>query len=362
MADKRDYYEVLGVDKSASDQEIKRAFRAMAKKYHPDLNPGDAEAEERFKEANEAYEVLSDPEKKARYDQFGHAGVDPNYGAGSGGFTGGFGDFGDLGDLLGNIFGGFGRSSTGSANGPRRGEDIQKTIVLGFEEAAKGVRKDIEFKRIETCSDCRGTGAKNGTSTSTCTECGGSGYIRINQRTPFGVMQTQRTCDRCRGKGTTIDQPCQKCAGNGRCRVNRVKTVEFPAGIDDGQTLTVRGEGCSGTNNGPSGDLLLTVTIRPHHILEREGYDVFCTVPLTYWQAALGDEISVYTLDGQHKLKVPAGTQPNDTMTLKGKGVTRLHSRGRGDQIVRFTVTVPKKLNSEQKAALEEMKKLFDKK
>ncbi len=368
MADnKRDYYEVLELQKGASDNDIKKSYRNLARKYHPDMNPGNKEAEEKFKEINEAYEVLSDPEKKSRYDQFGHAGVDPNFGAGAGGYGGGFGgfgDFGDLGDILGSFFGGgFGGTTRSSqANAPRRGEDIQKTIILSFEEAAKGCTKEIDFKRIETCNDCKGTGAKDGTSTSRCPECGGNGYVRINQRTPFGTMQTQRTCSKCGGKGSIIEQPCTKCGGAGRCRVNRTKTVEIPAGIDDGQTMTVRGEGCAGVNNGPSGDLLLTVSIRPHHILERDGYDVYCTVQLSFWQAALGDEISVFTLDGPQKIKVPAGTQPNDSMTLKGKGISRLHGRGKGDQIVRFTVSVPKKLSSEQKKELERMKGLFENK
>ncbi len=358
---------MLELQKGASDNDIKKSYRNLARKYHPDMNPGDKEAEEKFKEINEAYEVLSDPEKKSRYDQFGHAGVDPNFGAGGGygGYGGGFGDFGDLGDILGSFFGGgfgggFGSSRSSQANAPRRGEDIQKSIILSFEEAAKGCTKEIEFKRIETCNDCKGTGAKDGTSTSQCPECGGAGYVRLSQRTPLGTIQTQRTCEKCRGKGVIIDQPCRKCGGAGRCRVSRTRTVDIPAGIDDGQTMTVRGEGCAGANNGPSGDLLLTVTIRPHHILERDGYDVYCTVQLSFWQAALGDEISVFTLDGNQKIKVPAGTQPGDTMTLKGKGISRLHGRGRGDQIVHFTVSVPKKLSSEQKKELERMKGIFE--
>lgn len=362
MAEKRDYYEVLGVDKSASEADIKKAFRAAAKKYHPDLNPGDATAEERFKEVNEAYEVLSDAEKKARYDQFGHAGVDPNFGAGGagdfGGFTGGFGDFGDI---FSSFFGGgftSGRSS--SANAPRRGEDVVKTVILSFEEAAKGCKREVEFKRIETCSDCGGSGSARGTSPESCPDCGGSGYIRVSQRTVFGTIQSQRACDRCGGRGTIIKTPCSKCAGQGRCRVLRKKTVEFPAGVDDGQTLTVRGEGHVGANNGPAGDLMMNITIRPHAILERDGYDVHCPVTLSFWQAALGCEIDVCTLDGDFRVKVPAGTQPNDTMTLKGKGITRLHSRGKGDEILHFTVSVPKKLTDEQKRALQEMQTMFD--
>jgi molecular chaperone DnaJ len=364
LADKkRDFYEVLGVDKSAGEADIKKAFRTAAKKHHPDMNPDDPTAEAKFKEVNEAYEVLSDPEKKARYDQFGHAGVDPNFGAGGGADFGDFGGFGDLGDIFGSIFGGFGGGFGGRSanpNAPRRGEDLQKTVVLSFEEAAMGCRKEIEYKRVETCSDCGGTGAKGGTDKKTCPDCGGSGYIRINQRTPFGTMQTQRACEKCGGGGSIIENPCPKCGGHGRCRVTRKEVFEFPAGIDDGQAMTVRGKGNAGANNGPSGDIILAVTIRPHPILEREGYNVHCPVSLSFWQAAMGTEIDVVTLEGNQKVRVPAGTQPNDTMTLKGKGVTRLHSRGKGDQILHFTVAVPKKLTSEQEKGLESIRSLFE--
>ena len=358
---KRDFYEVLGIEKSASDDDIKRAYRQAAKKYHPDLHPGDAGAEAKFKEVNEAYEVLSDKEKRARYDQFGHAGVDPNFGAGGGGGFGGydFGDFGDLGDLFGSFFGGgfgaqSGRSSN-NANAPRRGSDVRQTIVLSFEEAAKGCSKEIEYRRIEQCSDCHGSGARAGTTPKTCSACNGTGTVRLQQRTMFGVIQTQKACDTCRGTGRIIEQKCQKCCGAGRVKVPRKRKVDLPAGIDEGQTYTVRGEGSAGVNNGPSGDLYIDIAVRPHHFFERDGYDVHCEVPLTFAQAALGGEIDVMTLDGVQKVRVSAGTQPGDVHTLKGKGIQKLNGRGKGDQLIHFTLSVPKNLNEAQKRLIREM-------
>ena len=358
---KRDFYEVLGIEKSASDDDIKRAYRQAAKKYHPDLHPGDAGAEAKFKEVNEAYEVLSDKEKRARYDQFGHAGVDPNFGAGGGGGFGGydFGDFGDLGDLFGSFFGGgfgaqSGRSSN-NANAPRRGSDVRQTIVLSFEEAAKGCSKEIEYRRIEQCSECHGSGARAGTTPKTCSACNGTGTVRLQQRTMFGVIQTQKACDTCRGTGRIIEQKCQKCGGAGRVKVPRKRKVDLPAGIDEGQTYTVRGEGSAGVNNGPSGDLYIDIAVRPHHFFERDGYDVHCEVPLTFAQAALGDEIDVMTLDGVQKVRVSAGTQPGDVHTLKGKGIQKLNGRGKGDQLIHFTLSVPKNLNETQKRLIREM-------
>lgn len=363
MADsKRDFYEVLGVEKSASDDEIKRAYRQAAKKYHPDLHPGDAGAEAKFKEVNEAYEVLSDKEKRSRYDQFGHAGVDPNFGAGGpgGGFGGfDFGDLGDLGDLFGSFFGGGGfggatRSGAG-ANAPKRGGDTRQQIVLTFEEAALGCSKEIDYKRIEQCSECHGSGARPGTSAKTCPTCGGSGAVRQQQRTMFGVIQTQSACSACRGTGRIIEQKCQKCGGVGRVKVPRKRKVDFPAGVDDGQTLTVRGEGSVGVNGGPSGDLFIDIVVRPHHFFERDGYDVHCEVPLTFAQAALGAEIDVMTLEGVQKVKVSAGTQPGETQTLKNKGIQRLNGHGKGNQIIHFSISVPKGLNEQQKQLIRQM-------
>ncbi len=357
MADKRDYYEVLGVDKNASDDEIKKAYRKMAKKYHPDLNPNDKEAEVRFKEVNEAYEVLSDSTKKSRYDQFGHAGVDPNYGAGGGGgYGGGFGGFGDFGDL-GDIFstfsgGGFGGRQQANPNAPRRGGDVSSSINLSFEEAAKGCKKKINVTKIENCAECHGSGAENGTNVKTCQACHGTGQIRVTQRTPFGQMQTSHVCDQCRGSGKIIEKPCKACAGKGRVRRTKEQTVEIPAGIDDGQVITLRGGGDAGTHGGPNGDLHINVNIRPHPVFERRGFDVFCEVPITFSQAALGSEITVPTLDGNVKFAIHEGTQPGDEFKLKGKGIQRLRYTGRGDQYVKIKVEVPKNLSKEQKEIL----------
>ena len=361
MADKRDYYEVLGVDKNADDSAIKKAYRQQAKKYHPDLNPGDKEAEAKFKEVNEAYEVLSDSEKKSRYDQFGHAGVDPNFGGGgAGGGFGGFSDFGDLGDIFGSFFGGgFGGGGRRSnPNAPRRGNDTVASVMLTFEEAAKGCEKEIKFTHVESCSSCGGSGAKAGTQVHTCSRCNGSGHIMATQRTAFGVMQTQQVCPDCGGKGKKIDTPCPKCSGNGRVRVTKTQTVNIPAGIDDDQTLNVRGQGDAGINGGPSGDLHINVTVRPHPIFERDGFDVFCDIPVTFVQAALGDEITVPTLDGKVKFKIHEGTQPGDEFKLSGKGIKRIGGSGRGNQYVKIVVEIPKNLSSEQKSALKKFDEL----
>ncbi len=358
MADKRDYYEVLGVEKSASADEIKKAYRKKAKQYHPDLNPGDKEAEAKFKEANEAYEVLSDDQKKARYDQFGHAGVDPNYGAGGGGFGGGFGGFGDdidLGDIFSSFFGGgFGGGSSRRANpnAPRRGEDLQSTVTISFEEAAKGCRRKVDVNRIEICPECSGSGAQKGTSPTTCPECHGSGQVMAQQKTPFGVIQTQRACSRCGGKGKIIETPCQKCRGRGRVSKHSTLEVNIPAGIDDRQILNVRGEGNKGINGGPAGDLHVNVNVRPHPFFERDGFNVWCDVHVTFVQAALGDTLMVPTLDGKVKYDIPAGTQPGAVYVLKGKGIQNIHTKVRGNQLVRIIVDVPTKLSGEQRDAL----------
>ena len=358
MADKRDYYEVLGVDKNASPDEIKKAYRKKAKQYHPDLNPGDKEAEAKFKEANEAYEVLSDEQKKARYDQFGHAGVDPNYGAG-GGFGGGFGGFGDdfdLGDIFSSFFGGGGGFGGGSRranpNAPRRGEDLQSTVTISFEEAAKGCKRKVDVNRIEICPECNGSGAAKGSQPVTCPECHGSGQVTAQQRTPFGVIQTQRACTRCGGKGKIVENPCQNCRGRGRVTKHSSLEVNIPAGIDDRQILNVRGEGNKGINGGPAGDLHVNVNVRPHPFFERDGFNVWCEVHVTFVQAAMGDSIQVLTLDGPVKYDMPAGTQPGAVFKLKGKGIQNIHSKIRGDQLVRIIVDVPTKLNAEQKDAL----------
>lgn len=355
MADKRDYYEVLGVQKGASDDEIKKAYRACAKKYHPDLHPGDKECEEKFKEVNEAYEVLSDSDKKARYDQFGHAGVDSNYGAGAGGAGSPFGQGIDIDDIFSSFFGGFGGRRSNNANAPMSGSDIETTVYISFEEAAKGCKQTINYSCVTTCDDCHGTGAQPGTSPKTCSSCGGSGKVTINQRTPFGVVQTQRTCDACHGRGKIVDNPCKKCGGSGKQRKNKTVDVTIPAGIKDQQILNVSGRGNAGTNGGPAGDLHVYVNVRPHPVFERRGDDVWCEVPITFTQAALGADVVVPTLDGKVSYTVREGTQPGDVFRLKGKGIQRLGGRGRGDQYVRVTVEVPKNLNGKQKELIKQL-------
>ena len=358
MADKRDFYEVLGVDRSASDDELKKAYRKAAKKYHPDLNPGDKEAEARFKEVNEAYEILSDQEKRSRYDQFGHAGVDPNYSAGGyggggfGGGFGGFGDFGDIGDIFSSIFGGGFGGGRANPNAPRRGGDVTTSVTISFEEAAKGCKKKVKVTSIDGCTDCHGTGAADGTTPKSCPTCHGTGHVKVVQRTPFGQMQTQRPCDQCRGSGKIIEKPCRTCSGKGKVRRTREEEINIPAGIDDSQILVVRGKGDAGINGGPAGDLNISVNVRPHPVFERDGTDVYCEIPITFVQAALGAEIQVPTLDGKANLKIREGTQPGDKFRLKGKGIVRTNSTYRGDQYVIITVEVPKDLTKAQKEIL----------
>ncbi len=364
MADKRDYYEVLGVSKTASDDELKKAFRKLAKQYHPDLHPDDKEAEAKFKEVNEAYEVLSDKDKRAKYDQFGFAGVDPNYGTGQGGYGGygsysggGFGGFGDMGDIFESFFGGgFGGSSRSNANAPKRGQDIRINATISFMEACNGVKKSVRFTHYEKCADCGGSGAKAGTHSETCPDCGGSGTVRVNQRTPLGVFQTTKTCDRCGGKGKIIKEVCQSCQGQGRVRKTLNKEIEIPAGIDDGQTLKVTGAGDCGINGGQNGDLNVRISVKPDNIFEREGYDIYTEIPISYAQAALGDEIVVPTIDGKVKYNVPAGTQTGTVFRLRGKGVKRLYRTDRGDHYVTVKVEIPKNLSKKQS----ELLKAFD--
>ncbi len=362
--EKRDYYDVLGVDKSVSDDDLKKAYRKAAKKYHPDLHPGDAEAEKKFKEVNEAYEVLSNKEKRARYDQFGHAGVDPNFGAGGGqgGYGGGFtGDFGDLGDIFSSFFGGgFGGGQRSNPNAPRRGNDASASVNVSFEEAAKGCKKTIKITKIDNCPDCGGSGAEKGSTPKTCPVCHGSGQVTSVQRTPFGQMRTQHVCDNCRGRGKIVDKPCHTCAGKGRIRHTVEKTVDIPAGIDDGQIINLRGGGDAGINGGPAGDLRINVNMRPHPIFERRGFDVYCDIPITFAQAALGAEITVPTLDGKVKFTIHEGTQPNDEFKLKGKGIQRLNYIGKGDQYVKIIVEVPRDLSKAQREKLKEFDSLTD--
>lgn len=365
MADKRDYYEVLGVSKTASADEIKKAYRQCAKKYHPDLNPGDKEAETRFKEANEAYEVLSDENKKARYDQYGHAGVDPNFGAGGGGFGGfDFGDAFDLGDIFGSFFGGGfgGGRQRQNPNAPRKGSTVQASVTLSFEEAAKGCKKTVKINRVDVCSECGGNGCAKGSQPETCSACGGRGQVSVQQRTPFGVMSSTKQCPTCGGKGKIIKNPCPKCRGTGAESKPATVDVTIPAGIDDHQALNVRGMGNKGVNGGEAGDLRVVVNVRPHPFFERDGFDVWCEFTVTYAQAALGDTVYIPTLDGKVKYDLPAGTQPGEVFRFRNKGIQQLGGRGRGNQYVKIIVDVPKNLNNKQKELLREFDKSLENK
>ncbi len=353
MANKRDYYEVLGISKSASADEIKKAYRSLAKKYHPDMNPGDKEAEVKFKEVNEAYAVLSDEEKKRIYDQYGHAGLDGGMGGGAGGF-GGFSnfDFGDIGDIFSSFFGGGASSGSSRRNGPIRGEDIAYRINLSFEEAAFGCKKDISYGRIERCSDCGGSGAEKGTSAETCQQCNGTGQIRVTQKTMLGMMQTTRACDACRGTGKFIKTPCKNCSGKGYVKLTKKLSISIPAGIDDGERVGVTGQGNEGRNGGPAGDLIVVVNVKPHSIFKRDGYNLYCDVPISYAEAALGAELSIPTLEGDVKYTIPEGTQTGTRFTIKGSGIQMLRSQRKGDLIFTANVEVPKNLNENQKDLL----------
>lgn len=363
MADKRDYYEVLGLQKGASEDELKQAYRKLSRKYHPDFNPDNAEAEEKFKEINEAYEVLSDADKRSRYDQFGHAGVDPSYGGGGfgGGFSGGFGGFDDMSDIFSSFFGGFGGSSSRSnPNAPRRGQDIQKNVNIDFMDACKGKDVDIKISRMEKCPDCNGSGAEKGSSRETCPDCHGTGQVKVTQKTPFGMISSQKSCPKCGGKGSTIKNPCSNCRGSGRVSTDKTISVSIPAGIDDGQTIRVSGQGHGGLNGGPNGDLLVSVTVRPHAIFERDEYDIHTELPITYIQAALGAEVEVPTIDGTVVYNIPEGTQPGTIFRFKGKGVKKLNRADRGNQYVKIAIEVPTGLSKKQKDLLKAFEDSLD--
>ena len=352
MADqkKRDYYEVLGLKKGASDDELKKAFRKLAKENHPDLHPNDKGAEARFKEVNEAYEVLSDSDKKAKYDQYGHAGVDPNFGAG--GFGGSYDDMGfDLGSIFESFFGG-GMGGARSRTAPQKGENIRVGVTLSFEEAAFGCEKNIYVTRVEDCSDCSGTGAEQGTTPEVCSQCNGSGVIRTQQRTMLGMVASTSPCPKCEGTGKIIHQPCKTCKGKGKVKRQKTVNVKIPAGIDNGQAVSMRGQGHAGLNGGPTGDLLISVNVRAHAIFERDGYSVLCEMPISFVQAALGAEFEVPTLDGKVKYTIPEGTQTGTVFRLKGKGIPNLNGHGRGDQYVTVVVEIPRNLTKEQKELL----------
>ncbi|MDE7053419.1 MAG: molecular chaperone DnaJ [Oscillospiraceae bacterium] len=356
MADqKRDYYEVLGVSKTAADADIKKAYRKLAKENHPDLHPGDKAAEARFKEVNEAYEVLSNSDKRSRYDQFGFAGVDPNYAAQNGGYGGGFDggfDFGDLGDIFGSFFGGGFGGGARTRNGPQRGESLRMGLTVTFEEAAFGCEKEVTLERVEQCENCKGAGAAPGTSPETCTNCGGSGTVQQRRQTPMGVFATTGPCPRCGGKGKIISNPCKACGGSGQTRKKKTVKVSIPAGIDDRQIISLRGQGNAGKNGGPAGDLQIVITVQPHQLFRRDGADVYCDAPITFTQAVLGGEMEIPTIDGKVSYTLPEGTQTGSTFRLKGKGIPNVNGRGRGDQFVTVHIETPRGLNREQKEAL----------
>ena len=355
MAEKRDYSEVLGVKKGASEDELKKAYRKLAKENHPDLHPGDKECEARFKEINEAYEVLSDPDKRAKYDQFGHAAFDPSQGFGGGGGFGGFEGFGGFGDIFSDIFGGgfgFGGGGGRNPNAPRKGDNLRATVNIKFEEAAFGVKKDVFVSKIEQCHDCKGTGCAEGTTAEVCPDCKGTGTVMSTKRTPFGMVQSSEQCPKCRGRGKIIHSPCKTCRGIGRVRRQHKVSVSIPAGIDDGQTISLKGQGNAGLNGGPAGDLLITVLVQPHARFERDGASILLDQEISFAQAALGAEVEVPTLDGKVKLNIPEGTQSGTTFRLKGKGVPFLRNGGRGDQFVTVNVAVPRSMTSTQKNAL----------
>lgn len=357
VAEKRDYYETLGVARGADDGEIKKAYRKLAKQYHPDLNPDNEEAEKKFKEVSEAYEVLSDSQKRATYDQFGHAGMNGAGGAGGYGGFGGFDGF-DIGDIFGDIFGMGGRRQT-RRNGPQKGTDIHLEMQIDFSEAAFGLSKEIEIAVMDQCQTCHGSGAKKGTSSKTCSKCGGRGEIRITRQTILGTMQQVATCDQCHGEGTIIEDPCNQCHGTGKERKIKKIQVDIPAGIDHGQTLRISGKGNAGSKGGPAGDLLLDILIKQHPIFVRQNTDVHCEIPITFVQAALGTDLEVPTLDGKVKYTIAEGTQTGTVFRLKGKGIPFIRNKNlRGDQYVRVKVEVPTKLNDKQKELLRQFEEM----
>lgn len=355
---KRDYYEVLGVAKTASDEEIKKAFRKLARKYHPDVNRDDPKtAEAKFKEVNEAYEVLSNAERRAQYDQFGHAAFDGT-GGGQSGF-GGFGAGGGINDIFDMFFGGqtgFGFGG-GRQAGPEKGSDLRFDMEISFNEAAFGVETEIQIPRTEDCSACHGSGASPGTHPETCPQCKGTGQVQVMQNTPFGRMVNVKTCDRCQGSGHIVRTPCKECHGQGKVHVKRKIKIKIPAGVDNGSRLRVAHEGEAGMRGGPPGDLYVYIFVKPHKLFTREGSDVICEVPISFVQAALGDEIEVPTLDGKVKLRIPEGTQSGTIFRLKEKGIPYLRGHGRGDQHVRIKVLTPQKLNEKQREILQEFAK-----
>lgn len=358
MAEKRDYYEVLGVPKTASADEIKRAYRQLAKKYHPDMHPGDKECEEKFKEANEAYEILSDEEKRQKYDQYGHAAFDPSQGFGGGGyggFGGGFEGF-DFGDIFSSFFGGGGTNRSQRQNMPEDGEDIYARVTITLEESAFGCKKEVNFARVEGCPDCSGTGAEPGSKPEVCGTCRGRGYVTVQQQTMFGIAQSQRTCNACRGTGKIVKNPCGNCNGKGRIRIRKKLEVNIPVGIDNGQKVILRGQGDAGRNGGSAGDLIIEVEVIKHKVFDRQGNNLYCEIPISFVEAALGAELEVPTIDGKTtKYTIPEGTQTGTAFTIKGEGIAVVNSirkKAKGDLIFTVRVETPTKLTNEEKKLL----------
>ena len=359
MADKRDFYEVLGIQKGASEDEIKKAYRKMAMKYHPDKNPGDKEAEEKFKEANEAYAVLSDPDKKSKYDRFGHAGVDPNAGFGGGGAGfGGFGGFEDIFDMFGGGFGGFGGRGA-RRNGPRKGNDLQKSITIEFTEAIFGCKKEIKLTKEVKCKTCNGEGTAPGTHKHTCEKCGGTGQVSQVSQTPFGTFQNVSACDACGGTGQVIDKPCPDCHGKGSVRKTVTLKIDIPAGVDSDSIIPIRGEGEPGVNGGPFGDLYIVINVKPHKIYKRRGDDLYLTMPISYDQAVLGDKVKVPGFNETYSYTLAPGTQTGSNFRLKGKGVKNPRTGRYGDLYVKVNIEVPTKLSSKEKKAIKSMAEAF---
>ncbi len=350
---KRDYYEALGVSRNASPEEIKKAYRNAALKYHPDVAEDKEKAATKMKEINEAYAVLSDEQKRRQYDQFGHSAFDPNQGFGGFDF-----DMGGVGDIFDLFFGGGRRQRTG----PQRGADREMQVTIDFEDAAFGAEKDIQFPRLEDCEVCNGSGAEPGTSVQTCPTCRGKGQVRSVQSTPLGRFETVRTCNRCGGGGKVIEKPCKSCHGQGQVRRNRRVTLRIPAGVDTGSKLRMQGEGELGVNGGPPGNLYIYIQVKPHEIFERRGYDIYCEVPISFTQAALGDEIKVPVLDGSGSIRVGEGTQTGSSFTLKGKGIPHPRGHRRGDQIVFVKVVTPTRLTDKQKELLRKFNEEDEKK
>ncbi|MCR4711438.1 MAG: molecular chaperone DnaJ [Clostridia bacterium] len=371
MAEKRDYYEVLGLQKGASEEDIKKAFRKMAMKYHPDRNPGDKDAEEKFKEVNEAYSILSDADKKSKYDRFGFAGVDPNAGFGGDGGFGGFSGFGGtssgfsgfediFSDLFGGGFSGFGGSSARARTAPTKGRDLQKNVTIEFTDAAFGCKQQVQLTKLVRCSRCNGDGAAPGTSKRQCPKCHGTGTVTTVQNTAFGSFQSTRPCPDCNGTGSIIDTPCPDCHGTGSIRKTLKIDIDIPAGVDTGSVIPIRGQGEPGLNGGPNGDLYIVINVKPHKLFERDGTDLYLEIPITFSQAALGDDIQVPTLSEKVQYKIPAGTQPGTVFRLRGKGVKDLKGNRYGDLYVKVQLEVPTKLNSKQRKAIEEMEAAVD--